>query len=272
MTSCSIHFIDFPEKNSLKIGYIGAALSRGALPALIYFALSAEDSLLTSPYNHPPLTYLKKPLSLHGSSPDLEEDTMNQRVFSISLPFHQYGQNEQYTLDLWLEKLALSDPFLEDFLNNISTAVISLAPWISQWSFAGLSRGGWIAAHLCHRLNSFFQSLNQLVPLVLYAPITQLKGSLALKKKQDELEQTWQDLYKLNLNAYCLWTSIGHQDLRVDTQSAVLFFQSQIRATSPFSHHHKLTMYRSIGYLGHGTPDWVFNEGISWLTNIQQAF
>lgn len=245
----AFHLLDDQLAKSLQVGFLGPPLSEGPLPALFYFALSLEDSLLTAPFNTPALIFSQA------------------RVFSVSLPMHQRGQNEQGTLALWVEKILQGDCFIDHFLDQLEQVITRLAPWVTRWSFAGLSRGAWIACHLCHRLSYLADttSSGQATSITLFAPLTRLDSVQPQLSHSQQQQLQCSDLHKLDLSSYRLWVSIGHQDTRVQTNAAFDFFHSQLQRAPAKKRDHRLVIYPSIGYKGHGTPDSIFEEGINWL-------
>ena len=113
-----------PSQPNLEVGWLGADLEEGPQPAFFYFALSLEASLLQKPFNTPV---------------DFKPD--NARFFSFSLPFHQWGQNEEKTLEHWVEE-EKKKTFYRNFsrptcTNNYSIKALlhkNPSSWTLSWS------------------------------------------------------------------------------------------------------------------------------------------
>ena len=101
--------------------WIGPPLKEGPLPAMVYFSLSAEESLELDPFNQPAVAQLEHPM----------------RVISFTLPGHENGARD---LSLWNESLLSS--FAEKVALELSTFPIT------KLGAAGLSRGAAVACHL----------------------------------------------------------------------------------------------------------------------------
>ncbi|MCB1084213.1 MAG: hypothetical protein KDK61_07865, partial [Simkania sp.] len=74
--------------------FVGPRLEEGPLPTLIYFALSAEDSLERDPFNQPVQFLEGLPL----------------RIFSITLPGHENNLPPEDALNVWEERMKKGDP------------------------------------------------------------------------------------------------------------------------------------------------------------------
>jgi esterase FrsA len=83
------------------IYYQGPDLPHGPLPAVIFFALSAQMSLFENPFNQPVIR-----LSQQGV-----------RVFSWDLPFHGPGLDPQDAIRQWAHEFIHSPSFIFDFLD-----------------------------------------------------------------------------------------------------------------------------------------------------------
>lgn len=220
----------------LSIGWIGPALHEGLLPAIFYFALSFEDSLLTPPYQTPVEELLKKSGSI--------------RIFSVTLPFHHYGSSEQTTVSKWMEALENNAHAFDAFFDSLQKVIHNLSSWSLNWSFIGLSRGAWIGAWLVAKLD------DTSIPLLLFAPMTRLTSpSLASF-----------DLHNLPLAKHPVWMSVGHADTRINTRDVIRMMEGLCNSKAHVPMQHQLVIYPSIGYKGHGTPAEIFCQGIQWLS------
>lgn len=231
-----------PSFSDLEIGWLGEDLSAGELPAFFYFALSLEDTLLKPPFNTP-ASFLT---------------TAQARIFSATLPFHQQGQNEQRTLDRWIERESFS-PFLETYLEHLADAIHSLFPFYDELHLVGLSRGAWICLQLVKRLEKRGVSPNS---LTFFAPLCDFDLLLpenSLIKKEDF------SCLNLDLSKQALWMSVSCQDTRVDTAKSLALFQRQQLYDPKGLREHRLILYPPIGHKGHGTPNEIFQEGAQWL-------
>lgn len=226
-----------PDFDHLQLGWLGDDLELGPRPALFYFALSLEDSLLQAPFNYPARLV-----------PD------QCRLFSATLPFHQRGQNEQHTLEKWIES-EQQQPFIEAYLDHLAEGIAHLAFAYSELHLIGLSRGSWICLQLVDRLKK-----RNIEPqtLTLFAPLCDFSlraGALPLIYQP----------FDVNLCDEKLWMSISCHDTRVGTEKALSLFQKQQAYDPKGLRQHRLILYPAVGYKGHGTPDEIFIEGMQWL-------
>lgn len=100
---------------------VGPPLSKGPLPALIYFALSAEESLHLDPFNQPVKA--------------LENE--NMRIFSFTLPHHE---DKKRDLSKWDETI------IHNFVHSVKEKLPDLNA--KTLGVMGLSRGGMLACRL----------------------------------------------------------------------------------------------------------------------------
>lgn len=230
------------------VSFVGPGLKEGVLPALIYFALSKEDSLSLDPFNQPVQFLQGKPL----------------RAFSFTIPCHLPGQNKMDAMKCWADNLKKNKNFLLDFIQECSNEVDFLVKEnIIDPKFiavSGLSRGGFLATHLAAK--------NEKINTVLgFSPLTNLKF---LHEFASELED---DSYSLNhlkekLIHKSLRFYIGNHDTRIGTKNCFEFieeltstaYQNKVRSPQV-----ELVIFPSIGHKGHGTPPHIFEEGIEWL-------
>lgn len=250
---------EFFAPNHFPIFYLGPDLSEGALPAFFYFSIAGDESLTLPPYNHPVLALLDAPL----------------RIFSFTLPFHGASYNKFHAIEKWISHLHAKDPFLENFLTDAQNAL----SWLidegyvdpSHIAVGGLSRGGFIAAHLAardHRIHT----------LLGFAPVTCLKD---LADYQPYLQDKTFSSYLENLSLRSLKHSLlhlhslrfymGNRDTQVNTDTAYQF----VRLLADAAHlQHKRNvcfeffMTQSIGLHGHGTRPEIFEEGALWIKKL----
>ncbi len=231
--------------------YVGKDKKAGPLPALFYFALSAEDSLGKDPYNQ---------LVSHLSFLPL-------RIFSLTLPAHEKGLPPEKALTTWAKAFAEGRDVLSPFFDRAHRALTSLIEenWIApgRLAVAGLSRGAFVAAHLAARCPEVATLLG-FAPLISLAKASEFSALatdplvLAL-----DLHQLAPDLYNRNIRFYS-----GNNDRRVGTEHAFSFINTlaqeaerhRIRS-SPI----ELIIGTSVGYQGHGTPPARFQSGARYL-------
>lgn len=244
------------SNNGYPIFFKGSPLSQGPLPAFFYFALAGDESLELSPYNHPILHLIDTPL----------------RIFSFTLPFHGEGHNKFHAMEHWIRHLHAKESFLDNFLASTIQAI--------QWlidsrivdplhiAVGGISRGGFIAAHIAAR--------HPLIHTVLaFAPLTELKtlaeyqpfaSDLIFSKRLDQL--SLESIIDSLLHVRSLRFYIGNRDMRVSTDAAFHFIRKLADATHDKrirNHHCELFITSSIGHKGHGTAPETFEEGAAWI-------
>ena len=220
------------DKNTL---FIGPPLEEGPLPALFYFALSAEDSLQQDPFNQPVQFLNGMPL----------------RIFSLTLPAHENKFPPEKAMDVWAKRMKGGESVLPPFIEEVKKSVDGLKPYISKWAVAGLSRGAFVACHVAACCPEFTHILG-------YAPLTRLDYAPELN-----LEILVPKIYNRNIRFY-----IGNHDIRVGTDHA--FSLINALATEANSHRVRsapieMIIGPSIGRHGHGTPPEVFQSGVDWL-------
>jgi pimeloyl-ACP methyl ester carboxylesterase len=241
----------------LSLTYLGPSLEQGPLPALFYFSLSAEDSLLLSPFNQPVVF--------------LTPWTQNSlRIFSMTIPGHEYPLPKEQAIEVWVDRIQQGidpiTPFIQDIGHVIDTLLAQNVLIKERIVCAGLSRGGYIAtlAAAHHPACSYVLG---------FAPLTQLKyakefariihhpmvETLSLNHVQSQLTQKKVRYY------------IGNRDTRVGTQHAFQWITSlaelayEARAKNGSF---ELMIHDSIGLMGHGTPECIFEEGAAWVKRI----
>ncbi len=245
--------VDFGE--NLEIGFSGPPLEEGPLPTLFYFALSARDTLCVDPYNQP-VVYLSD---------------RKLRIFSITLPFHESPRDPHKALIEWFNAFTERHDILAPFIDAVTKVIINieraghLLP--NKVGIAGLSRGALIAAHIAAR-SSFIHHF------VGYAPLTQLGqargfastehlGSVGDLIAHYNMANLIPSLIGKNVRFH-----VGNRDVLIGTGTCFSFveelteacYQNKIRSPQV-----ELIVYPSIGYLGHGTPKAIFEQGAEWM-------
>lgn len=226
------------------VQFIGPPLDAGPLPAVFYFALSANDSLFLDPFNQP-VTFLKN---------------SRLRIFSITLPGHDHLPPTK-AFHFWSSEMKNGknpiDPFIDEVVHYIQTLYSQNI--IHSCAVMGLSRGVFIAAHVAAKLK-------QIQVLLGFAPLTKLSNVAELQ----EIDTSRWDLIHLSSKLYDkkIRCYIGNRDTRVGTdhcfnwlyELASQAYEKGIR-TSPI----ELQMTSSIGREGHGTAPETFEDGARWL-------
>jgi esterase FrsA len=233
------------------IYYVGRDLSEGPLPALFYFALSAEESLHTDPYNQMPSFLSSLPL----------------RIFSMDLPVHGKNLPAIQAFSVWAENFRagkdLITPFLDDVVSGISKLEEKGILKKEMTGVAGLSRGALIATHVAARIPK--------IPSILgFAPVTELSFSKEFQELSGNPLVQHLNLIPLidHLTSRHLRFYIGNRDLRVGTAKCFHFIQTLVDAAfekKERSSQVELIIGPSIGQLGHGTSKAVFEEGARWM-------
>lgn len=235
---------------SIEIAHTGPDFSFGPLPALFYFALSAQDSLGLDPFNQPAAYLSSLPL----------------RIFSMTLPGHDHLPPAQ-ALNFWANEIAQGRNFIHEFVEKAKLAVVTLLDRNilipDRIAAAGLSRGAFIATHAAASIDLFRWVLG-------FAPLTDLSFAKEFHDlhqdplvKSLKLEHCIPSLIDRTLRYY-----IGNHDTRVSTRRcfdfvekfAQISFDSMIRSPQI-----ELMVGPSIGRDGHGTSKEVFHEGAQWI-------
>lgn len=253
-----MHFPDMIKifsPTEVEIAYCGPLLDETPLATVIYFALSAEESLQKAPFNQPVLFLQEK---------------KEVRVFSFTLPGHTPGQDPRLGMTNWAKGLAKDPNYLHSFILRCIKNLDYLIEkgWIDEkkLAVAGLSRGGFIATHLA--------SLDKRIRFILgYAPLTRLDY---LEEFQQLVNPTLLTSLNLEYKTSSLTDKeirfyIGNNDTRVSTDSCYELIRSlTLKAYEEGNRSPKieLIIFPSIGYKGHGTPPHIFEQGAKWLSNI----
>jgi esterase FrsA len=239
------------ENTPLPLYYLGPDIEKGPLPTVIYLALSAEESLLTPPFNQ--------------AVSHLEQFPI--RIFSVDLPFHGKGYDSREALPQWAHAFAEGDNLVDHFLLKLQASLEELlsigAVQNNRFGLMGLSRGGFLINHLAAKMD-------QASILLSFAPLTEITAG----KDFDFLSLT-PLLKSLNLSNFspnlCTKTQriyIGNRDTRVSTDACYQWFRSLVENAHDKgirSPHIELMIRPSIGHQGHGTSKESFEEGAAWL-------
>ncbi len=221
------------------------------LPAIFYFALSGLDSLFLDPFNQPVLTWQKFPL----------------RVFSITLPGHDERFAGDIAMKKWREAFAQGHDLLTPFFSQVASVIQELiqTDWIDPHKIAvsGLSRGGFVAAHIAAKVPEISHVLG-------FAPLTTLQTVEEFSSIKKELASLDLMHLKTNLHHQKHRYYIGNRDTRVSTKSCFEYVSSLSNEMYYQQIRHlpvELFIKPSIGRHGHGTSASTFEEGALWLAN-----
>ncbi|MCB1107412.1 MAG: hypothetical protein KDK76_04875 [Chlamydiia bacterium] len=212
--------------------FVGPPLDEGPLPALFYFALSAEDSLKKKPFNQP-VKYLE-----HSST---------IRIFSVTLPAHENHFPPEKAMEVWKERMTQGEEIIPPFIEHVKGLISEYTPYITTCGVAGLSRGAFIACHVA-------AVCPEITHILGYAPLTRLDYAPHLN-----LETLTNKLSEKKLRFY-----MGNNDTRTGTENAFAFIHKlakEKRHSAPV----EFILGPSIGYQGHGTSTEVFHEGARWI-------
>lgn len=220
------------------IKYLGPDVKEGPLPAVFYFALSAEDSLQLDPFNQF-VTFLQD---------------LPLRIFSITLPGHGEGLLKENAIKYWIKHMKEDSSFLTKFFDETAQSMSELKEGVilpEKCAVAGLSRGAFAAMHIAARLPWIQTILG-------FAPMTKLEGYNEL-----DIENIASAIASRNIRLY-----IGNRDTRVGTDNCFNLMiklsneaHAQRVSTSPID----LIIGPSIGYQGHGTSKEIFEKGADWI-------
>ena len=212
--------------------FVGPPLEEGPLPAIFYFALSAQESLEKDPFNQPVRFLSKLPI----------------RIFSITLPSHDEGIEPDDAMKHWEETKGREIPH---FLERARGSFIHLLPFITRSAVMGLSRGAFIACHLAAICPEISHILG-------FAPLTTLPYAQEL-----DVEALAPKLFSRSIRFY-----IGNHDIRVGTEAAfacIHTFAKEAHANRIRNAPLEMVIGPSTGYQGHGTLPPIFKRGAEWL-------
>lgn len=222
----------------LPLYHVGPPLDFGPLPTIFYFALSGPDTLTVDPYNQPVQFLQGKAV----------------RIFSMTLPGHDEGPKE--AMAYWAQNPSCIEAFLASAKQALLFTIENGFADPAKLGVMGLSRGGFIAAHVA-------AEQPQVRALLGFAPITRL-GALP---EFASCPQSHLDLIHLTpLAKKHVRLYIGNADTRVGTRDCVdfaLHLAAQKRSAQV-----ELFITPSIGHMGHGTAPEIFQQGSEWLYSI----
>lgn len=241
----------FSPRPNLQIAYTGPHLSFGPLPALFYFALSAQDSLCLDPFNQP-AAYLS---------------LLPMRVFSMTLPGHENNLPPTQALNVWAREIARGRNPIATFADQVQHAVEALLSEgvliPEKMGIAGLSRGAFVAAQVAAKISQFRWILG-FAPLIQPAYAKEFQEMVEQPLVQSlALEHLTSALFDRNLRFY-----IGNLDTRVSTKLCFDFVQKlalKAYENNIRSPQIELMISPSIGRDGHGTSKETFHQGAQWI-------
>ncbi len=247
--SVPIRSLENPFSNTLY--FTGPSQDTGPLPAIFYFALSGEESLILNPYNQPVAALTNEPI----------------RIFSLTLPFHGDGFDKFKAISHRADAIEASDPCITQFIDNVVIVIDYLieTKWIDpkHLGVAGLSRGVLIATHVAARHN-------QVNTVLGFAPLI----NLALLNEFEHLQDN-NIVKSLNLMSIIeplpgkkLRFYISNRDTRVNTDEVFHFIRNLTEANyrkNTRSPQVEMFISPPTGHQGHGTPPHLFHDGANWL-------
>lgn len=229
----------------LNFTYFGPDLFWGAMPTVFYFSIDAHSSLCVDPFNQPII-----PMQNHS-----------MRVFSCDLPEHGNDLDPHTALTRWAERYSTGEEVLENFMNKVSRFIDYLhKEGIVDHRIAvmGLSRGAFVAAHLA-AINSKIKHIVGFAPLTDLTKAKEFKDLPTSVKLPEPITTLKESLMHTSIKFF-----IGNQDTRVSTHRALetivdlCDFALEKGIKSPPI---EISVYPSIGHMGHGTPPHIFEEG-----------
>ncbi len=248
-----IHCAALTAAPDIALYHTGPALDHGPLPSFFYFALSGPDSLCLDPFNQP-VQFLRGKMI---------------RIFSMTLPGHENDLPPTQALSLWAEDISRGIDCIGNFLDQaqiaIDFAIREQFADPAKMAAGGLSRGGFIAAHVAARDPRFRFLLG-------FAPLTKLHQAKEFSQMQDNplarsyaLDSLAEPLSDRHVRLY-----IGNSDARVGTRSCFDFAMAltekahEKRIRSPQI---EMLISPSVGQMGHGTSPEIFQQGADWIAN-----
>ncbi len=237
--------------SGISLYHTGPCASEGPLPSLFYFALSGPDTLCLDPFNQPVQFLQGKKI----------------RVFSLTLPGHEDGLPPTEAMGLWAKDLENGTNCVGNFVAQALTAIeFAIKAGLidpDKLAIAGLSRGGFLAAHVaahCEKIRH----------LAAFAPLTRLSKIKEFSALSDhplvrslDLENLAPALSNRHIRLY-----IGNRDTRVGTTDCFDFAMSLVKDAHEKkirSPQIELIITPSIGQMGHGTSPEIFAQGAEWI-------
>ena len=152
-----------------------------------------------------------------------------------------------------------SDRFLDDAQKAIDFCFHQRLVDPDKLGVMGLSRGGFIAAHLAAREPRFRF-------LLLFAPVTSLrltKEFAHIPTSHLDLENIAEKISDRHIRLY-----IGNEDTRVGTRSCFDFAMSCVEKKKTRAASVEMIVSQSIGQMGHGTSPEIFKQGAEWMISL----
>ena len=243
--------IELASPVDLPIYHVGPSQEAGPLPSVFYFSLSGPDSLEREPYCQPVIFLAEKKF----------------RIFSFTLPAHGPGYDDKDAMSFWANDVSIGlnriAEFVEQSLVNIDYLIAQ--GWVDaqRVAVAGLSRGGFIAAHIAAQSAS-------IQTVLAYAPLVSLEILDEFHALQEHplvhklaLKRIIPQLIHKSLRFY-----IGNRDTRVSTDTCYHFIRDlteEAYRQGVRSPQVSLVVSPSVGHRGHGTLLPIFEDGINWL-------
>lgn len=223
------------QTSSATFHSIGPSIRQEA-KTVLYLALSAKDSLSTTPYFYP-----AKLLANSG-----------YRVISIDLPLHENGQRPLHIQALWESHIDDVKSWIDRLTKNVEELEDKLS---SPPALMSLSRGFIPASHLLAKCET-------IDTLLAFAPLTKLPHTKALDTH-----------YLAPMMAHKkVLIYIGHEDPVVHTSQVIHTAGSWITQSQELGvdrPHIEVIIKPSIGKDGHNTHRTTFEQGVAWLkTNL----
>jgi esterase FrsA len=241
----------FEQHSDIALSFIGPKIDTGPLPAVFYFALSAQESLTVDPYNQPAVHLARMPM----------------RIFSMDIPGHGAQHISKEALKNWVEPLRRKENIIEIFAARASRIINTL---IEQdivvkeaCAVMGLSRGAFIATHVAAQTPAVCTLLG-------FAPLIKITNAQEFATMKDDSFLEALDLEHLtpSLTDRTVRFYIGNCDTRVGVRPCFDFIEklaAQSYASGVRSPQVELGIKPSIGFQGHGTAPQTFQEGADWL-------
>lgn len=237
----------YQEIPELEVYYQGPPLDAGPKALLIYFALSAQESLTLEPIN--------QPLQPLGNLP--------LRIFSVTLPGHGVGLDHREVMGVWANNPAILLPFFTSVCKLLDRLVDTGVAEKGKIALMGLSRGAFVALHVAAD-SPHVSAVCGFAPLTTLSTLSEFQE--ALTPKELDLVPKVPALASKKIRFY-----MGNRDVRVSTDRCYAFFRLLVEES--FSQGHRtppveLFLFPSIGHKGHGTPLTYFHEGGTWIRRL----
>jgi len=234
--------------------YTGPDLNAGPLPAVVYFSLTAAQSLGLPPYNSLPASLASQSL----------------RVFSVSLPAHGTMPQNAAALSTWARHYSAGTDVAASFATRAARAIDQLfhRGYIANTNLhlAGLSRGAAVAAAVAAR-DDRVRSLLLLSPVTKWSDHPDFQQYAPLP--ESVVDAVYADdgivraLAEREVRVY-----MGNRDTLVGTRGAFQLVEAVAEKAHEMGKRGaemELNVFKSVGMHGHGTPPEVFEEGAKWL-------